>query len=819
MASRAASACRSSLRAIPLLASLSLLLAIAGCDHAGAQRNKPGDGSDNVTDIAIGPAVQQSSVKRLGINLSGQSYYDSGQMLRNLSFRNPGFEAETWRSILRCKAVTATSCTDGNEWTSWPIDFLKGAQFEFISGVAKGLTGTIQTSTSSAGGGLGITFTFAKPDRAPAKDDFVIVQRAIPGNPLAGWWGDAQQNGSTFTAEASDLSPHTPGKQALRITAAGPGQSASLHSYFDSYSGKSFVQLSGPYELAFRAKGVGGKDQVAVSVTRIGTSIGNVSLFAERTIRLSPEWKDYAYAFTAAENGGLTGPVDLNFRVAGGNVLLDDVSLTAGASSKNATGVSSINPTAFRNEVVSTLRTLHPGVLRYMDSGTNFGSSLDNMIAVPFARMPAGFSTQENYHEDIPLGLHEFLQLCQAIGAEPWYTMQAGMSPVEARNLIEYLAASPSTIYGSKRAALGQATPWTTIFPVIHLELGNEQWNGSTFYGAAINEPVAYGRRAEEIFAAARSSSAYIPDKFDLILGSQAVNPWWTQEELNHSSNYDSAAVAPYLFTEFNDTSSNESIFGPMFAQPEMIDSVASGYMAQQAKTVKSATHPAKLAVYEVNLGTMSGAAQQPSIDAVVTSIAAGITVAEHMLLMMRDLGITNQAIWALPQYANHFRNPADPKEKMWLWGTVIDMGGSTNRRRPQFLAEQLANQAILPTMLTTTLTGANPTWNQKPSANDGIKLDKAHYLQTFAFVDGRQHSLIVFNLSRDEALPITFSGAAAPSGTVNISQLTSKNITDTNEAMANVGIVDWTLNSFNPRSPYSVPRFSMTVFRWTATN
>ena len=58
----------------------------------------------------------RTDVKRLGINLSGQTYYDSGQMLRNLVFRNPGFEGETWQSILHCKHITATTCTDDNNY-------------------------------------------------------------------------------------------------------------------------------------------------------------------------------------------------------------------------------------------------------------------------------------------------------------------------------------------------------------------------------------------------------------------------------------------------------------------------------------------------------------------------------------------------------------------------------------------------------------------------------------------------------------------------------------------------------------------------------
>jgi hypothetical protein len=386
--------------------------------------------------------------------------------------------------------------------------------------------------------------------------------------------------------------------------------------------------------------------------------------------------------------------------------------------------------------------------------------------------------------------------------------------------LIEYLAAPASSPYGAKRAALGQVAPWTSVFPSIHLELGNEEWNALTFPGAAMPDPVAYGERAKEVFMAARSSPFYVPGKFDLVIGSFVLLPDLTKQELAHSGGYDSTAVAPYLFSTFNDDSSNEAIFGPMFAEPEMMDSRPSGKMAEQAKVAKTATQPAVLSVYEVNVGATSGSVPQSSVDAVLPSVGAGLTVADHMLLMIRDLGIKNLSIWELPGYGNAFDNSAGLKnESTPLFGVVVDMGGATNLRRPQYLAEELANTAILPTMLATTVTGANPTWDQKLSKNDNIQLEQAHFLQTFAFSDGQRRSLIVFNLSRKDALPLTFSGSSAPSGKVEVGRLTANNITDTNETTRKVALTNSSVSDFMPQTPYLVPPFSMTVLRWTASH
>jgi len=760
-----------------------------------------------LTNINIGSTVIQTGMKRLGMNIDSQNYYDSGQMLRNLTFRNPGFEGETWQSILHCAAVTATTCTDGNVWTQWPANFLQGATFEFIYGAALGQTGTIASSTAaSSSANTGTTIQFTSIGTPPTVGDFVIVKMTIPGNAQAGWWPNTS-GGATLTTDFTDLSPNTIGTQALSITAATAGQSAGVDSYFDSTNTHNFVLLNGSYQITFRAKGAGGNNQLNVSLGRL---IPNGNYF-NQTLTLTPTWQDYTLTFTASETPSTApGTLDLHFEASGSNVLLDDASLTP-------VSTTSTNPTVFRDEVVNTLTALHPGSLRYMDGLPDFGSSIDNMLTSAFGRQRAGSSTQQTEQDDIPIGLHEFLQLCQTVGADPWYNLPPGISPTEMQNLIQYFAGDASTPYGAKRAALGQTAPWTTIFPVIHLELGNEEWNYSTFPGNAMNDPVAYGNRVATIYAAARASASYTPASFDLIMGSFVQNPWYTGQEIANSSNYDSVSVAPYLFSTFNDTSSNEAIFGPMFAEPEMWDSTPTGWMAQQSQTLAGTGK--NLVTYEENLSTQSGTASQAMVSAVVPSIAGGITIADHMLLQMRDLGIKTQNVWALPGFANQFNNTNGGSETSPIFGTVIDMGGQSNLQRPVFLAEQLTNTAILPNMLATTLTGANPTWNQPLSTNDNIQLATAHELQTFAFTDGaNNHSLAIINLSRSTALPVTFTGANAPTGTVAVGQLTSANLTDSNETSNTVSITNTSLTSFQPSTPYSLPPFSLTVFTWQTT-
>ena len=454
-----------------------------------------------------------------------------------------------------------------------------------------------------------------------------------------------------------------------------------------------------------------------------------------------------------------------------------------------------------------------------MDNGTSFGSSIDNLIAPPYARQRAGYSEGDKEQLNIPIGLHEFLVLCQAIKADPWISMPAGMTQPEMQHLIEYLAGPPSSPYGAKRTALGQASPWSGAFSVIHLELGNETWNAGSFPGEGIAEPKAYATRVGQIFGAARTARYYDSNKFDLIMDGWVEVPWWNEQELSVKNFADTLDVAPYTFNRFNDASNTEAIFGPMFAEPEAYDSRPSGLMAQQVKVAAKAG--VKLAVYEVNLSATQGKVSQQALDQTLPSVGAGLAVAEHMLLMLRDNGVTTQALFCLPEYSNGFGTPDDPNahEQVKLWGTVVDMGGETNRARPTFLAETLINSVIGDRMIATSQSGSDPTWDQPESTNGKIKLQGAHQIQSFAFTNGARTSLLLFNLSRNASLPVTFSGQVAPQGTVQVSRLTSKNITDSNESSQTVDTTHATLESFNAANPYLLPPFSLTVFTWDTYN
>jgi hypothetical protein len=741
---------------------LCLILAQNGPPFGQAQR-AAGTGS-GVTHLRVTGQVILPGVTRLGINLGEQNYYDSGQMMKNLLFRNPGFEGMSYRSILHCNMGGPARCIDTQQGFVWPPGFWDGASFEVLDGAAAGRTGKVMTSGPNSGGyGLGLD----SGRIGIGAGDWLAVQKDFPGDPAAGWWPSVN-GGARLEAERKDLSPETPGRQALRIEAAGPGQSAEIKSYFDSTEGMTFVRLHGRYRLSFRAKGLAGSRTLHLYVARLANGM---PAFLNQDVKLTSSWADYHAEFAANEAAaGPLGTVEVSFGVTGGSLLLDDADL------EQADG-DPANHTAFRDEVVQTLKELQPGVLRLMEAGEGLGSTVDNLLASPLARQRSGFTIWVSKQEDIPIGIPEFLDLCQEVGAEPWIVAPTATSKEEARRLAEYLAGGPDTPGGALRLAAGRRQPWTQTFRTIHIELGNETWNG-IYKGETMDDAAAYGRWASQIFTAFRAAAGTDAGRFDLAVGAQAVWPARNVDLLASVPQANTLAFAPYLMHSVTRWANDDELYGPLLAQPEQMSREGIVQAAQASAGGR------QLAVYEVNLHTTEGTATQAVLDRFTPSAAAGIAVTGHMLRMMRDHGVRDQMLFALPQ----FRFRRSDGTSVRLWGSVVEMGAN-GRMRPQFLAETLANRAIRGNMMRVEVTGENPT-HDEPEGNDEVKLRGVHEIDAYAFQDGKVHGVIVFNYGLHEPRRVSLDAAGILSNTrVNLWKLTSSGPGATNEDTPQVNV------------------------------
>ena len=94
-------------------------------------------------------------------------------------------------------------------------------------------------------------------------------------------------------------------------------------------------------------------------------------------------------------------------------------------------------------------------------------------------------------------------------------------------------------------------------------------WNTVSFVGEEFGSPFSYGSWVGTIFGAAKASSNYDSSKIDLVADGWSVLTAWNDATLKSANgNYNSIDIAPYTYNVLNDYSSNEAIFGSMFAQP-----------------------------------------------------------------------------------------------------------------------------------------------------------------------------------------------------------------------------------------------------------
>lgn len=230
----------------------------------------------------------------------------------------------------------------------------------------------------------------------------------------------------------------------------------------------------------------------------------------EQRVAVTDEWAQYTWRFKAPRAVQRRSAA-LCITFAGpGHLWVDNVRLVDADRP----------PGALRPEAIQGLKDYRPGALRIWSSQTNltWGTTLDNWLA-PEGLGLRQWSPNTGVMPSPLFNLPTALAVARDVGATPWLIVGGSLDETEWAGLLEYLAGPPDSPYGARRAAQGQTRPWTDEFDRLHIEYGNEMWNG--LFGPWVYPSGAeYGAFAERFFGVLRASPYYpaVADRLDFVL-------------------------------------------------------------------------------------------------------------------------------------------------------------------------------------------------------------------------------------------------------------------------------------------------------------
>jgi hypothetical protein len=808
---------------------------------------------------ASGGGVKLTLNERPGINIDQNTYFGNQQYAANLlaSF-NTSFAQQIGSQFSRAKSCgSTTSWIDDNSGSTQPTNFQQGATYQVISGADNGLSGTI-TASAAASGSNGQTLTLSPTLTTPCSaGDYMVIRCRTSGGTCGG--GQTTANigftiSGTSSLETSDVSPSSGSNQALSLATGG----SMLVPFDATVSGAIYINLNGTYTLTYRAKGTTGAPVVGYTVSHGGTTYLNASDTPTVSGTSGVGWTNYSHQFTATENGSQSavgGQVQLSI-TGTGTALIQDVYLTESGTGSNTSYL--------RNAVFARLSAMAPGTVRWMESPI-YGCTFDNLIAAPTARRVCYTSANQALGVTASGSLNDYLLAMAEIGADPFWTFSVYSTATDMVNMAAYFNASCASgnAYATIRCNFLSGTPyagetWTQIFANIYLEMGNEVWNGGNSDNLTFNS-LAYGNIVGAN-AQALHGAAFYNSKIKMLAsgwagyGSPNPSGSWGDALLGQAQSVgslpDGITGSGYSFPYITDLTTS-AIFPAMFAEGpnystvQTFSSVPATGMTYQLGNFYQTKYGIPGYIYEMNISAQCGLSgigiTQTTLNQTLAGIGGALSLAQNILLGARDAGIGVQNVWSLVEDGNTFDLAAANHGSSCstnsgfsapIFGVNRIMGGPTNTQavdRPSAIALQLINAAVgsklklLNTTQTSTPTysqaGAQPDPTQTSLTNSIAANAAVRYTQATAFGDGAgNYALVVLCLNPSATCPITFTGAAAPTGTVTKTVLTSTNITDNNESINLGGTpVVTTPSSTTLSSPTSdtPPAFSMTTYTW----
>ena len=794
------------------------------------------------TTVAISEQVVLPDAKRLGINLGSHDHAGASQILKNVIV-NPGFESGEFATVLLTEDGASADMFQQDNWNpAWNNDaasigqqpgFWDGAQFEIVTGSAAGRMGSVISfthDTATAGGYPTLyTYNVTPVGTVPNDSSLVTLRTTLPGFVN-------EQSDTAIAIDTARTRPGSSGSQSLRLTKRAESWRPSHRYYFDQLqsidaSAGQMVTVEGHWCVDIWARSQYANDEFNLYFWRQGYS---QFFFNSSYESLTSTWKKFSFDFTVAPGDDSPGSrfarsvpdpdlpignsrelraldpfLELGIRVGidnSGDVWIDDMSMYR---------CDDTNPTAFTDKFVNLMRDLNPEVLR--DWGLQLGATLDNQLADEFGRKTTGFSPKERKAKQWHYSLHEFLELAKEIDAEPWYTIPPTFTQEEMENLSAYLGAPASSHpYSALRASMGQSEPWTDVFPVIHLEYGNEMWGSNSgsdpFLGATARGGARLGQLAENRFSAFKSTPWGNSPVYNRIVGAQVGNPYTVREIVENSDEQNAVAFAPYFGYDIDYATTDEELYYPIYARIFQ-DLGANGLAETMQGYIDNYGQNEELTIYEINFHTSHGNASLSDRNDFVSGLNGGLTLPLYMLSYQRDAGVRTQTAFRAAQYSVQVGGTAWAPEMSRMWGMLRDVE-TTSRKRPTWLGLEAVNRAIMGDFVETTHSGDDPTYTVNPMG-ELEQIVNLPLIQSFAFKDGDDMSLVLFNLNLNDAETIIIDTPFATDPVATRHVLTSASIHDDNETASNINISTSTITNFSDGYSVTMPPNSLYVFEF----
>jgi hypothetical protein len=577
-------------------------------------------------EVRIQSRILSRSADRIGLNLGNWTSWGAGQLCANV-LKNPGFEGIVDGAIVIVSAAGPNEFCDDTDWLARPDNFWNGSRFDVLSGALRGRSGSILRS--GATGGLA-HFTTDERVSGLAAGDVVSITRTDDDELPTQWWFEGDTR-----AASPDLNERRPGSPGVRSLQMAPRSASpvSAVSYLDAIGERAgkLLPMRGEWTLSFWAKAAKPGGKLHVRLHRNGAPA-----FLDETLPVATAWQQYVRTFTPVD-AGPAGTLELRFETAD-IIWMDDASLAAAAPST----------TAFRDEVISTLKTLRPGYLR--DWQGQLGDTLENRTAPAFGRRSFRYRPGMDA-TDFGYGLPEFLEVAREVGARPWVVLPPTLSDTEWREAGRMLS------YEATRKG----------FREVLVEFGNENWN-MLFRPAGIPDgraALAVASRAFDLLERGSNNDSRLRP----VLGGHFFNRQSALDLIRSAPRNVMPAFAPYWAFELPGTSA-----------------LFPGAHARQLAELAAAR---EIAIYEMNAHSLNGSADPNEVNQLLSAGATGAALAWHAIGAL-NAGVRRICVYTLAE----FDTSGEGSRLIQLFGVTRDLA-TANNFRPAGEALAKLNRAI----------------------------------------------------------------------------------------------------------------------------